>query len=89
MKGVTTFVTGTFFIAIVVLVGGALVDPLMAVIVSQDAVQSMGWVGHAEEIQLVVNKWAPLAGLVFFLAWAFFWAIRREKRTSSAFRRGR
>jgi hypothetical protein len=87
MRAVTTFVTGVFFVAGVVFVAGATVNPLMDVIVQRDAAQALGWVQHAKEIRTVMLKWAPLGGLFFFIVWPFLWAIRREKRTSSAFRR--
>lgn len=86
MRAVTTFITGVFFITLVVFVAGLTMEPLLDIIQANQAVQAMGWGTEAEEITDTVLRWSPLAGLFFFVTWSFLWAIRREKRTSSAFR---
>lgn len=81
MKGIVTFLTGAFTIAVLVLVMGSIYEPITALVTSSDAVQALGWDEYAVDIQDTVLRWVALLGITFFVVWAFLWAIRREKMT--------
>ena len=81
MRGVIVLVTGVFTIAAVVMVAGVVVEPIAQVVVSNQAVQNLGWTGHVTSIQTTVLRWGSLLGIVFFVVWAFLWALRRSRTT--------
>ena len=82
MRGVAALVTGSFLIAITVLVMGVVMEPITSIVIASDAVQALGWGSSAESIRDTVLRWSPLAGVLFFVVFAVMWAIRREKRTN-------
>lgn len=81
MRGVVVLVTGVFSIAAVMMVAGVVIEPIAQVVVDSQAVQNLGWTGHVTGIQNTVLRWGALLGIIFFVVWAFMWALRRSRTT--------
>jgi len=81
MRGIVELITGVFAIAAVALVAGVILEPITGVVISSEAVKSLGWDSIALNIRDNILRWAMLIGILFFVVWATMWAIRRERTT--------
>jgi len=82
MKAIVEIVTGAFMIAAVVLVAGVTVEPIAAVVLSSDAVQSLGWGSTVRDTRTVLLRWSILLGLLFFIVWGTLYTIRKTRTTT-------
>jgi uncharacterized membrane protein len=81
MRGIVVFITGLFTISAIVLVMGAVLEPLTTVVTGSGAVQSLGWASKATSIRDMILNRIVLVFLIFLVLWPTLWYIRKNRNT--------
>ena len=81
MRGVVVFVTGLFMISGITMFAGMLLEPFIAIVGNDEAVQALGWGDTPADIGDTILRWMPLLFIAYLLVWAGVWYFRFERFT--------
>ena len=79
MRGVVVFITGLFIISAITMFAGVLIEPFVAIVAEDSAMQNLGWAGIGEDIGDTILRWMPLLFIAYILVWASAWYFRVER----------
>lgn len=79
MRGVLAVGVTIIGLFAVVLVAGAVLDPLVTVVAGNDAVQAQGWDAMPADIRAALFTRAVPLAIGVAVAWAVIWYLRRER----------
>lgn len=81
MRAIVKLFTGLFMGAAMVLVAGAIVEPLVRIVAEDPAVSDIGLSTTALDLQQVLLQWMPLLLVAFLIVFGVMWSIRRGRTT--------
>lgn len=81
MRGVAVFITGLFVLTAVTMFAGIMLEPVLAIVADDPAVQEQGWDSDATSITDTILRWMPLLYIAYLLVWGSAWYFRRERMT--------
>lgn len=77
MRAITTFIVLLVVLAVGLLIGVAVLDPLRQLVLTYDL---GGMSGQVKDIHVSVVKWMVPAGVFTAVVWAVFTILRRERQ---------
>ena len=81
MRGIATIVTGTMVVSALLVAGVPVVEALVDILESSEAATDAGFVDWSSTLETVLLRWLPALWIIFLLAWATAWTIRRGRTT--------
>lgn len=83
MRGVAVFISGLFVLTLITMFSGAMLEPILEIVATDPAVQSLGWATYATDITDTINRWIPLLYIAYLLVWSGMWYLRKERMTGA------
>lgn len=89
MRGLIGFIAMIAMAAVLLVIGGGIMEILAPIVIETQAVQALGWQEHVLRIERVLLAYIPALLIGVGAAWAVFYYLRRERRVGTTMQRRR